>query len=257
MKCRYGHILLGVVLVALLPLVASCGASKQTSQIRPESTHTSVTPSTNKEGDRTKSEDLPEAANGALARAIVAEARTWLGVPYVYGGADRKGADCSGFLMTIFGEVAGIKLPRTTSQQREHCQPITKDELAVGDILFFSSRKSSKKVAHVAIYVGGGRMIHASSSRGVVEDDINLKYYVERYLGSGRVPAIAKARAIKQQSAKASTDSKTKSAEQPITATSPTPSVTTTATPTAAADSTTTTERINSRVRNAFNKAKK
>lgn len=134
-----------------------------------------------------------KSAPANVADALVAEAREWLGVPYVYGGKSRDGADCSGFLMTIYQDAAGINLPRTTTDQWMHCAPVDRDKAAVGDIMFFSSKRSGGKIAHVGMYVGNGRMIHASSSRGVVEDDLSLKYYTDHYLGTGRVPAIADA----------------------------------------------------------------
>lgn len=137
--------------------------------------------------------DPGKAAPAELADALIAEARSWLGVPYAWGGKTRDGVDCSGFLVTVFHDAAGIDLPRTTHKQEEACRYVERDDIAVGDILFFSSGKSGGKVAHVGMYVGNDRMIHASSSRGVVEDDITLKYYRTHYRGAGRVPSIARA----------------------------------------------------------------
>lgn len=270
MQMKFRHTVAGVCLATLLLAVASCGSSRQTSRGRHDTGRPSGSTS------RPAKRPTPDAPSGQLARALVDEARTWLGVPYVMGGADRNGADCSGFLVSVYRDVADIKLPRTTSQQREHCIPIDKDQLAAGDILFFSSKRSGGKVAHVAMYIGNGHMIHASSSRGVVEDDINLKYYIDHYLGSGRIPALAQTLPLPRPTAPASppptpaasapasstpaapaspnlaTDS---TSTAPITPATPiTPSITSTITP---ADTTSTTQAINSRVRNAFNKTTK
>lgn len=282
MQIKFRHTVAGVCLATLLLAVASCGSSRQTSRSRHDTGHPSGSIS------RPAKRSTPDAPSGQLARALVDEARTWLGVPYVMGGADRNGADCSGFLVSVYRDVADIKLPRTTSQQREHCIPIDKDQLAAGDILFFSSKRSGGKVAHVAMYIGNGRMIHASSSRGVVEDDIALKYYIDHYLGSGRIPALAQTLPLPRPTAPAApapasptpepvapasspaapapasptpaapsssnlaTDS---TSTTPITPITPiTPTITSTITP---ADTTSTTQAINSRVRNAFNKTTK
>lgn len=149
----------------------------------------------------TATAELP-AATPKVARDLVAEARAWLGVPYAWGGSTRQGADCSGFLVSVYRDAAGITLPRTTSEQRDSCIPVNRNQLAVGDILFFSSAKSSDKIAHVGMYVGNGRMIHASSSRGVVEDDLSLKYYIDHYRGAGRVPMLAQALPAEKKKAK-------------------------------------------------------
>lgn len=161
--------------------VSSCGSSRKGSRtasyVRPQ-----------KPGPR---------ASDEVADALVNEARTWLGVPYVYGGTSRDGADCSGFLVQVYKAAADISLPRTTSEQQTFCAPLKPSDIAVGDILFFTSKNSGSKVAHVGMYVGGNRMIHASSSRGVVEDDITLPYYRTHYCGVGRVPHLAAARSHK------------------------------------------------------------
>lgn len=263
MQIKFRHTVAGVCLATLLLAVASCGSSRQTSRGKHDTGRPSGSTS------RPAKRPTPDAPSGQLARALVDEARTWLGVPYVMGGADRNGADCSGFLVSVYRDVADIKLPRTTSQQREHCIPIDKDQLAAGDILFFSSKRSGGKVAHVAMYIGNGRMIHASSSRGVVEDDINLKYYIDHYLGSGRIPALAQTLPLPRPTAPAS-PTPTPAATAPASPTPAAPSspnLTTDSTSTATitpitstitpADTTSTTQAINSRVRNAFNKTTK
>ena len=286
MKMKFTRTTAGVCLVALLPVVASCGSSKHASRGKHDGKKNEVT-------TKPVKRPVPDAPSSQLGKALVEEARTWIGVPYVYGGADRNGADCSGFLVSVFRDVAGIRLPRTTAQQREHCIPIGKEQLSAGDILFFSSKKSSNKVAHVGMYVGSGRMIHASSSRGIVEDDINLKYYLDHYLGSGRVPFLAQALPI-EKPAKADKPKPvektmanetpkpkempkpvekpapkatpkpiekpapvTQPAPQPVQATAQSPVQITPPSITATPDSTAVAENINTRVRNAFNKTKK
>lgn len=118
---------------------------------------------------------------------LVVEARKWLGTPYKYGGMTREGADCSGFVMQVYRNATSISLPRNSAAQCDFCKQIPKDELRTGDLIFFSSQSSNGAVAHVGMYIGGGIMIHASSSRGVIETDIETEYYVRNFLTCGRV----------------------------------------------------------------------
>ncbi|MDO5395476.1 MAG: C40 family peptidase [Bacteroidales bacterium] len=179
-------------LVAVSLGMTSCHTTRGTSK---QGTHASH----KKPKKPTKSRPAPK----TVADALVGEARQWLGVPYKWGGNDYDGVDCSGFLVAVYRDAAGIPLPRTTALQQDHCIDIKKHELSVGDILFFSSKKSGKKVAHVGMYVGNNRMIHASSSRGVVEDNLAMNYYQQHFLGVGRVPALADATPSIRRSKKA------------------------------------------------------
>ena len=125
-------------------------------------------------------------------KAVVEEAYRWLGVPYKYAGESRKGTDCSGFVMTVYKDVCGIKLPRNSAKQAEYCNKIKKNELQPGDLVFFATGKSKTKVSHVGIYVGEGNIIHASTSRGVTVNNIGENYYTKTYICSGRVLAAGK-----------------------------------------------------------------
>lgn len=144
-------------------------------------------------------------ADKDVAKALVREAKEWLGVPYLWGGNDTAGVDCSGFLVAVYRDAAGINLPRTTRLQQQHCLDVDSEERSVGDILFFSSKRSEGKVAHVGMYIGDNKMIHSSSSRGVVIDDLGMRYYQEHYLGVGRPPMLAEAHPIVKKKMSADT----------------------------------------------------
>ena len=159
---------------------------------------------TSKPNGKKHKPDTP-AATSRMGKALVSEARKWIGTPYVYGGHSRKGADCSGFLMEVVRECAGISLPRSSRDQQAYCHPIDREYLAVGDLVFFSSRRSGGRVSHVGMYIGEGRMIHASSSRGVVEDDLASQYFITYYKGAGRVPQLAGANPIPEKESQSQT----------------------------------------------------
>jgi gamma-D-glutamyl-L-lysine dipeptidyl-peptidase len=104
---------------------------------------------------------------------IVATARTFFGVPYLWGGTSSKGFDCSGFAQTVFW-LNGTLLPRDAGQQWDVGEPVDTSSgfafLRPGDLVFFGDGKPSgprPKVDHVGISLGGGAFIHAPSSGGL------------------------------------------------------------------------------------------
>lgn len=98
-------------------------------------------------------------------KAVVKEALTHRGVPYVYGGTTPSGFDCSGFTRWVFDKALGRSLPRTAAEQSTLGTSVSLDALALGDLLFWGS---GSDVYHVGIYVGDGEYIHASTGSGEV-----------------------------------------------------------------------------------------
>lgn len=121
------------------------------------------------------------------SRALISEAESWIGTPYLWGGNDRNGVDCSGFVTQVYLKALDIKLPRTSATQHAYCTPLKRNQLQPGDLVFFATGKDSTKVSHVGLYIGGDRMLHSSSSRGVVVSSLNERYYTSHYFGAGRV----------------------------------------------------------------------
>lgn len=122
-----------------------------------------------------------------VRQAIVNNALTWLGTPYTYAGEDKTGVDCSGFVMKVFEESAGIKIPRNSAEQQRFAIPQSKAELLSGDLVFFSSKRGGDAVSHVGIFIDGGNFIHASSSRGVIVSSLEEEYYKTHYHSAGRI----------------------------------------------------------------------
>ncbi|MDE5659959.1 MAG: C40 family peptidase [Muribaculaceae bacterium] len=119
---------------------------------------------------------------------LVKEARKWIGTPYAYGGHTRgKGTDCSGMIMELFLKVYDLKLPRSSAMQREYARKVDYDRMMPGDLVFFSTSKNSSRVNHVGLYIGDNRMIHASSSRGVMESNLAENYWKRTYHSSGHI----------------------------------------------------------------------
>lgn len=96
---------------------------------------------------------------------IVASAREYLGIPYLWGGMTTKGFDCSGFVRHVY-LMNGAVLPRNASQMVSHGVEVSDfSRLKAGDLLFFGQKGNllkKEKITHVGIYIGGGRFIHSS-----------------------------------------------------------------------------------------------
>jgi peptidoglycan DL-endopeptidase CwlO len=102
-------------------------------------------------------------ASSTSANAVIANAKQYLGVPYVWGGSTPSGFDCSGFVSYVYRSV-GISLPRTSSAQQNVGTRISLNQLQPGDLVFRGS-----PAYHVGIYIGGGQYIHAPQTGDVVK----------------------------------------------------------------------------------------
>ena len=131
-------------------------------------------------------EDVPLKSPAATNQSVIANAKTLLGQPVVWGGATpREGFDCSGLVQYVFRQ-AGISLPRTADLQFLVGQPVAKSMLQPGDLIYFTTYAPG--ASHVGIYIGFGKFIHTSWSQGIVAiADINEDYFVKRYYGAKRV----------------------------------------------------------------------
>lgn len=114
---------------------------------------------------------------------IVSEAKRYLGVPYLWGGNTPNGFDCSGFVQYVLKQ-CGIAVPRTTELQVSVGSHVSKSKLLPGDLVFLQNTYRSG-VSHVGVYIGNNKMIHASSSKGVIISDLSTSYYTEHF-HSGR-----------------------------------------------------------------------
>lgn len=120
---------------------------------------------------------------------VITAAYAFRGSRYVMGGTSRSGFDCSGFTRYILGRSAGVELPRTALEQYYAGQPIDKDDLKPGDLVFFKNTYKAG-ISHVGIYVGDGKFVHACNPRrGVTVDSLDEPYYVNHYAGARRVMA--------------------------------------------------------------------
>jgi len=119
------------------------------------------------------------------AYALTGTALTLRGMPYRNGGSDPRGFDCSGFTQYVFGQ-HGIALPREVKDQFDLGRPVKVDEIAPGDLLFFTT--VAPGASHVAIALGGDEFVHAPSSTGVVRvEHVSTAYWAQRFVAARRL----------------------------------------------------------------------
>lgn len=125
---------------------------------------------------------------GGSGSAVAQAAYNYLGERYVWGSAQPGvGFDCSGLTSYLYNKVCGISLYRNSAAQSNNGYPVSKSNLKQGDLLFFSTNGSGS-ISHVGIYVGNGKMIHASTpSTGVIISDIDSNYYSNTFVTARRI----------------------------------------------------------------------
>jgi len=125
-------------------------------------------------------------SNTRAVRAT-SEALSFMGVRYVWGGTSPRGFDCSGVVQYVYKR-QGINLPRVAHAQSRTGKWVSKKNLIVGDLVFFSSSRSYNNVTHVGIYIGQGKFVHASSgAKCVTVSYLSKLYYLRTYVGARRV----------------------------------------------------------------------
>jgi hypothetical protein len=138
---------------------------------------------------------IADTGSSRLPRVIAEAAFAFIGTPYVFGGIDGSGLDCSGLVYAVFKGAAGIELSRTVTglfaagtDSGQSPRP--------GDLVFFDTDAedgtppSPSKPSHVGIFIGGMRFVHSASegpSTGVIVSSLEQKYYAARFVGFRRV----------------------------------------------------------------------
>ncbi|HXV57698.1 MAG TPA: NlpC/P60 family protein [Gaiellaceae bacterium] len=128
------------------------------------------------------------ASGGSSGRAppsqyggVVGIAMQYLGIPYRWGGASPEtGFDCSGFVMYVYAQV-GVSLPHNAAMQYGYGSPVSRSELAPGDLVFFNG------LGHNGIYIGGNQFIHSPHTGDVVKISSLTGWYASTYVGARRL----------------------------------------------------------------------
>lgn len=121
------------------------------------------------------------AGTAGMGQRIVDFAKQFVGTPYVAGGEDlTRGVDCSGFTQSVFRNF-GIELPRSSYSQSKVGVQVDPENLQPGDLLFFKTMDYAP-VTHVAIYMGGGKIVQAAGVKsGVIISSLGKDWETRKH----------------------------------------------------------------------------
>lgn len=149
--------------IALIGILASCGSRKHTVD--------------------TKAARAADAMAKLRSKPLYRFINNWTGVRYKLGGLDKSGIDCSGFALLLQKDIYGKTLPRRSKDQADAVKNKSYNNLKEGDLIFFSF--GGREVDHVGVYLNGDFFVHASTTRGVIIDDLTLPVYQKAIVKTG------------------------------------------------------------------------
>ncbi len=170
------HIILLLLALAIVPALTSCHSRRHT--VRGHQAEVV---------DVRKGNKPTETSAKGDAKKVITESRRWLGTPYKYGGQTRRGMDCSGMVQVVYDNALGLKLPRSSRDMADYSKRISRKDLRPADLVFFVSQPGGSRINHVAIYLGDGRIIHSTTSKGVIESNLDEGYWKSHFYCCGRV----------------------------------------------------------------------
>jgi cell wall-associated NlpC family hydrolase len=134
-------------------------------------------------GDYPKSKGRKNATTH-LRNEIVSTAKSFIGVPYRWGGTSPEpGFDCSGLSMTVY-HLNGLNLPRSSKDQWAAGSPVNRSRLSKGDLVFFDTLRRGK-ISHVGIYLGEDNFIHSPGiNKRIRIESLSSRYFRHRYVGA-------------------------------------------------------------------------
>jgi cell wall-associated NlpC family hydrolase len=170
-------ILKNIILISFICIASACG-------IVPHSAGPQKTGNTG--GTTGHSSPMAMAVSGfnEIEASLMQAYRDWKGTPYVLGGSNVNGVDCSSFVRIVFDDYFGIDLPPNTRTQLNAGSGIRRASLRTGDLVFF---RTGRKTLHVGIITEGKDFLHASTSQGVMISNLSENYWSSRYLAARRV----------------------------------------------------------------------
>ncbi len=183
-----------VLFVMTVVMLSGCSALKTSRYAEPASASKPVAVTeTPYPGETDATESSPTADSlmslGAEPLALLDNllreaATTWMGTPYLFGGLSSSGIDCSALIQTIFASALHMSLPRTTEQQIRLGARVRRNQLDVGDLVFFRPDGRGK---HAGIVLSDREFLHASTSQGVMISHLDEPYWRQWYQTGRRV----------------------------------------------------------------------
>lgn len=148
-------------------LSSSTSGSSSSSGNKSTTSNNTTSGTSSSSGSSTSANNSSSSSSSDLGSQIVAYAKKFLGIPYVYGANGPSAYDCSSFTQTVFAHF-GYSLNRSAAGQYKNGTAIELSQVRPGDILLWRSYGSSKTATHVGIYIGNNMYIHASSTGGCI-----------------------------------------------------------------------------------------
>lgn len=175
-----------IILLSLFA-IAACGPGKKK---RTYSKTRTVSVEGSTEDIPRERESKKEERKNERAEAIVSTAMTFSGTRYKYGGTTKKGMDCSGLVYVSLKE-NDILFPRISYQMAMEGQKIGVGEVQKGDLLYFKTSKTGKRINHVGLVVEVDgddiKFIHATTSRGVLVSSLREGYWNHAFIKAMRI----------------------------------------------------------------------
>ena len=134
------------------------------------------------------SQKTTDSGSSKAGSSLVSYAKQFIGIRYKWGGTTTKGFDCSGFTQYVMKHF-GANVARVSRDQYQGGTSVKKENLEVGDLVFFARSATNRTINHVGIYIGSGNFIHSSSGgggKGVTISNLNSGSYAKRYVGARR-----------------------------------------------------------------------
>lgn len=124
--------------------------------------------------------------HAVVKQALIKDTKSYLGVPYLWGGTTPSGFDCSGFIYFMFNK-HGVDMPRNTSAglyKQGHV--VSESDLQPGDLVFYST-SSNGSITHVGFYIGDNQWVSATNSKGIAIYSLDNSYWSKYYVGAKRI----------------------------------------------------------------------
>lgn len=170
-------------MVPVRALAAACAAAATLTAAPVHAADTTTSQQTQalgRQDSRAVARERADRARASLVRVALSKRNG----RYVAGATGPWAFDCSGFTLWVYKQATGKSLPHYSGAQMNRAKRVSRKHLRPGDLLFYGPGGSQ----HVSMYIGKGKMIHATNPRsGVRVDSINMGYYRARFAGAGRI----------------------------------------------------------------------
>ncbi|MBS1775639.1 MAG: C40 family peptidase [Bacteroidetes bacterium] len=191
------------LLFAFSLCISSCHSSKKTTSSQADSNHEHSETITHKTDRRSALKHYTPPSHKQLRRKYAALLETkpskirnkplyyfideWINVPYRWGGNDKNGVDCSGFVHQLYQKVYGLKIDRTVAILYDKTKNFKKQKkFSEGDLVYF---QTDEQPDHVGIYLMNGFFIHSSKGKGVHINNLKERYWKQVFIRGGKVRA--------------------------------------------------------------------